>query len=135
MPPRGGEFKSPLRHQQKLLRFRGSKAPESLVLASFVSTMSSELAASRFKRSSPAAVIGVHLRLDETERVTGRVQEYSPLVRAWLAVRFRCPEGQNGALTGVEVVNVEVKMGLLRRPIWPSRRDVVGVSLEAQVHS
>jgi len=135
MPGGGGLFKSPLRHQQTCREIPGLKAPESPVLVSFGITMSSELAASRFKRSSPAAVIGVHLRLDETERVTGRVQEYSPLVRAWLAVRFRCPEGQNGALTGVEVVNVEVKMGLLRRPIWPSRRDVVGVSLEAQVHS
>ena len=69
---------------------------------------------------------------DEAERMTGRVEEDAK-GRAWLHVRFTCAHREYLLLGRIEIVDLEVEVGLL----WvfatrPHRWIMVGCELEGE---
>ena len=77
----------------------------------------------------PTASVGEH----QTERVPCRVEEDPKRVGVWLKLGFACTEHDDGSFTGVEIIDVEIEMGLLRMVgTRPDRRLMIGGELECQ---
>ena len=65
--------------------------------------------------------------------MTRRVEEDPELVGIWLHVGLARPEGDNRRLAGIEVVDLEIEMTLLRMiGTRPDGRPMVGSQLEGQ---